>query len=47
VNLIETPMPEGRESIELSVQTSIRTQQPLKYRRKGTFTSIVTNNILA
>jgi transcriptional regulator with XRE-family HTH domain len=47
VNLIEIPMPEGRESIELSVQTSIRTQQPLKYRRKGTFTSIVTNNILA
>ncbi len=47
VNLIEIPMPEGRESIELSVQTPIRTQQPLKYRRKGTFTSIVTNNILA
>lgn len=47
VNLIEIPMPEGRESIELSVQTSIRTQQPLKYRRKVTFTSIVTNNILA
>ena len=47
VNLIEIPMPEGRESIELSVQTPIRTQQPLKYRCKGTFTSIVTNNILA
>ena len=47
VNLIEISMPEGRESIELSVQSSIRTQQPLKYTRKGTFTSIVTNNILA
>lgn len=46
-NLIEIPMMEGRESIEFSIQTSIRTQQPLKYVRKGTFTSIVTNNILA
>ena len=47
VNLIEIPIHGSRESFELSVQTSIRTQQPLKYVRKGTFTSIVTNNIFA
>ena len=47
VNLIEIPMPESCESLELSAQISIRTQQPIKYIRKGTFTSIVTNNILA
>ena len=47
VNLIEIPMHGNSESLELSVHTSFRTQQPLKYVRKGTFTSIVTNNIFA
>lgn len=47
VSLIEIPMPESRESFELSFQTSIKTQQPLKYVRKVTFTPIVSNNILA
>ena len=47
VNLIEIPMLGNNESLDLSVNASIRTQQPLKYVRKGTFTSIVTNNIFA
>ena len=47
VNLIEIPMHGNSESLELSVHASSRTQQPLKYVRKGTFTSIVTNNIFA